>query len=209
MGLSAAGIFVKTNSTTLSHEEIVTTLFGTIDKVMDEHQGGFDIREQGKVIVRKRENGYNIASADIAQKILVEGNRSEIAKVYGLFGDSLEFIIAYMHYDSGDSFGFRVIENEETIRYRYSLGGEYITKEFGLPLDEELEVLNKPLYCEVEEDGDEIYREIYHYADEQEKFAMSYDFYNSHLAEKIMQKRLGFTFHNEYFDKDSKFFIVI
>jgi hypothetical protein len=200
MGMSNAAVFIKLdNPEDYQHEKIADFFFENIESIKEGNSSDwFDFREANKVIIDITENGIGIMNADFVFKVIVNRNASLISKLYKYFNYP-ETILAYMHYDSGDSFGFCYVKNGDVKRFRYSLSDDWVTHDYGDPLDEELDILNARLFFEEEEDEDDDGEKTrdYLYQVEGEKEPRSYHFINSDLAEVVMQAKLGFGLYED------------
>ena len=106
MGLTTAGVFIKLdNPQDFTHEEIAECFFENVMSTKDDCPPFFDFRYPYKIIIDISENGICIRNSDFVNKIIIKRDKEHIAKIYEYFGHP-ETILAYMHYDSGDSFGF-------------------------------------------------------------------------------------------------------
>lgn len=199
--MSIAGIFVKLNNPTeFNLDEITIMLFGEFISNSEICPSGFDIRNQENRILSRYKNGVSIADADIVNQILVEGNKELIAKIFGYFNQP-QSIIAYMHYDSGDSFGFRYIENGWTKRYCYKIDGMQ-TVEYGVPLPEEIKILNRELFYQ----GDIEDEFLCYYIDEERTQSNAYHFRSSALACEVMRSKIGHDFYDESVKRSSIYY---
>jgi hypothetical protein len=201
MGLTTAGVFIKLdNPQDFTHEEIAEYFFENVMNIKDDCPPFFDFRYPYKIIIDISENGICIMNSDFVNKIIIQRDKQHIAKIYEYFGHP-ETILAYMHYDSGDSFGFCYVKNGNIKRFRYSLSTDWVTCDYGNPLDEELDILNAPISFEIiykdhrDNHGDE-YRE-YSYTVAGEMHKRSYHFINSHLASVVMKAKIGYDFYED------------
>eukprot|EP01093_Parvamoeba_rugata_P012093 TRINITY_DN346_c0_g1_i16.p2 TRINITY_DN346_c0_g1~~TRINITY_DN346_c0_g1_i16.p2 ORF type:complete len:231 (-),score=39.42 TRINITY_DN346_c0_g1_i16:446-1138(-) len=198
--LTPSGIFIKTDISKYNSEDIFKHFFGVNYEKNDSWFNGFDTRDENSIRITFQEQGIIITNLYFTQKVLVIGDKELINRIYNYF-DQPELIYSYMHYDSGDSFGFRVIQKGKTTRYRFSLSTDWVTKDFGNPIEAELEVLNSKLYFETER------KEFLMYQLKNEKNPRNYHFINSHLACVVMEHFFGFNFQqyiesvNYYFTK--------
>jgi hypothetical protein len=201
MGLTTAGVFIKLdNPQDFIHEKIAAFFFEDIMSIKDNCPSFFDFRHPYQIIIDIFENGICIRNSDFVNKIIVKRDKQHIAKIYEYFGHP-KTILAYMHYDSGDSFGFCYVKNGNVKRFRYSLSTDWVTCDYGNPLDEEIDILNAPISFEIidkehrDNDGDE-YR-YYSYTAAGETNNRSYHFINSHLASVVMKAKIGYDFYEE------------
>ncbi|SDR97257.1 hypothetical protein [Winogradskyella sediminis] len=196
--LTPSGIFIKTDISKYDYDEIFKHFFGANYEKNDNWFNGFDTRDEKSIRITFHEQGIIITNFHFTQKVLVNGNKELIEKIYNYF-DQPDLIYSYMHYDSGDSFGFRLIQKGKTTRYRFSLSSDWVTKDFGNPIEAELEILNSKLYYETER------KEFLIYKLENEKTPRNYHFINSHLASVVMEHFFGFNFH-QYIEAENYYF---
>lgn len=196
--LTPSGVFIKTDISEYNSEEIFKHFFEVNYKKNDSWFNGFDTRDEKSIRITFHEKGIIITNSHFTQKILVNGNKELINKIYNYFNKP-ELIYSYMHYDSGDSFGFRLIQKGKTTRYRFSLSSDWVTKDFGNPIEAELEILNCELYFETE------LKEHLVYKFKDEKNPRSYNFINAHLASIVMEHFFGFNFH-QYIEAENYYF---
>jgi hypothetical protein len=200
MGLTVAGVFIKLNNPQdFTHEKIANYFFENVMSVKDDCPTFFDFRLPYQIMIDISENGICIYNSGFVYQIIQKRDKQHIAKIYEYFGHP-ETILAYMHYDSADSFGFCYIKNGNVKRFRYSLSSDWVTYDYGNPLDEELDILNAPLSFEIDEeeeddDGDEMRHYFYVIAGETKE--RSYHFINSHLASVVMKAKIGYGFYEE------------
>lgn len=209
MGMSKAAVFIKLeNPNDYKLEKIAENFFNSIVSIKDEWQSGFDFRHSNKIIIEFYKNGISIVNSDFVNQILINRDKHLIAKLYKYFNFP-ETILVYMHYDSGDTFGFCYIKCGEINRFRYSLSTDYVTCDFGNPLDEELKVLNSQIHYQEDENGEEDdFGDIikyYMYKIEGEAKSRSYHFINSHLTSVVMTAKLGFGLYDEDTQRAAKF----
>jgi hypothetical protein len=194
MGMSNAAVFIKLeNSNEFEVDEVVKTLFGDHLEIKTSWESGFDFHAKENVIVSFHSNGIGIMNSEFVNQVLIKRSREAISELYKLF-NSPKLIMVYMHYDSGDSFGFGCIQDGFFKRFRYSLSTDWVTHDFGQPFDEELNILNGPIYYEEDEYGDREY--LYKRLDDP-KNPKSYHFINSEIANEVMKNKIGYGFYDE------------
>lgn len=202
MGMSNAAVFIKLeNSSEFDISKIVQTLFGDHEKIKTSWENGFDFRSAENIIVNYHSNGIRIMNSEFVNQILIERSQKTINKLYNLF-NSPKLIMIYMHYDSGDSFGFGCIQDGYFNRFRYSLSTDWVTHDFGQPFDEELNILNGPIYYEEDEYGEREY--LYKRLDDPNN-PRSYHFINSEIANEVMKNKIGYGFYDENVEAKSYF----
>lgn len=202
MGMRAAGVFISLeNPLDYKLEAIVETFFTKIQRIEDRYPTGFDFRNGHQVHFRIYEHGLIVSNSRFVYQVLVQRDPQLLSKLYRFFGYP-ETLFAYMHYDSGDSFGFCYLKNGSVKRFRYSSSSDWITHDYGDPLDEELPILNGRISFEEDEDGEEDEEgelvRYYRYQPLGEEGTRSYHFINSHLACAVMKAKLGFDFYEEH-----------
>jgi len=189
IGMSNAAVFIKLEDPNqYKIEDIVNELFGSLITITDKATNEFDFRNENSIIIAYHENGIRIMNSNFVNQILVERSKEVINKLNTLFNKP-KLILTYMHYDSGDSFGFSLIENGQIKRFRYSLSTDWVTQEFGNPLDVELNILNGEIYYEENEYGERNY--LYKRKDDINN-PRSMHFINSELTNEVMLSKLGF-----------------
>lgn len=200
MGMSNAAVFIKLeNSNDFHVEEVVKELFGDHQEIKTSWENGFDFRSVENIIYSVHNNGIRIMNSEFVNQILINRSQDSISKLYKLF-KSPKLIMAYMHYDSGDSFGFGCIEEGYFKRFRYSLSTDWVTHDFGHPYDEELSILNGQIYYQEDEYGDREY--LYKRLDDPNN-PRSYHFINSEIANEVMKSKIGFGFYDENVETES------
>jgi hypothetical protein len=205
MGMSNAGVFIKLeNSNEFEVGEIVNTLFGDRIEIKTSWENGFDFRSSDNIIVSFHSNGIRIMNSEFVNEILVKRSLEAINKLYKLF-NSPKLIMAYMHYDSGDSFGFGCIQDGIFKRFRYSTSTNWVTHDFGQPYDEELNILNGQIYYEENEYGGREY--LYKRLDDLMN-PRSYHFINSEIANEVMKNKIGYGFYDENIEAKSYYIIL-
>jgi len=198
--MSNAAVFIKLeNPNEFDIVDVVKALFGDNQEIKTSWESGFDFRGKGNIILGVHSNGIRIMNSEFVNQILVTRSQETISKLYKLF-KSPKLIMTYMHYDSGDSFGFGCIEDGYFKRFRYSLSTDWVTHDFGHPYDEELNILNGQIYYEEDEYGDREY--LYKRLDDPNK-PRSYHFINSEIANEVMKVKLGFGFYDENIESES------
>lgn len=197
MGLSIAGVFVKLkNPSEFGIEEVVKELFGDYQEIKSTWEDGFDFRNKDNLIISYHENGIRILDSELVTQVLEKRLTDVIQKLYNYF-QSPELMLVFMHYDSGDSFGFGCIQDGVMTRFRYSVSTDGITYDYGLPFDEELNILNGRIYYVEDEDGDRVY--LYNRLDSPD-VENAYHFINSDIANEVMLTKIGFGLDDEYLD---------
>ena len=200
MGMSNAAVFVKLdNPEEFNIEETAKELFGEFDVIKSTWEGGFDFRRPNNIVISIHGNGIRIMNSEFVNEILIKRSPETTQKLYNYF-KCPDLIMAFMHYDSGDSFGYGCIENGAMRRFRYSLSTDWITRDFGHPYDEELNILNGEIYYMEDEYGDKEY--LYKRLDDPEN-PKSYHFINSEITNEVMQSKLGFGLYDENIENES------
>ena len=195
MGMSNAAVFIQLeNPKQYKIEDIVSQIFGSIESISDKAPSDFDFRNENSLMIGYHNDGIRIMNSNFVNQILVERSQIMINKLNTFFNKP-KIILAYMHYDSGDSFGYTLIENGFIKRFRYSLSTDWITHDFGYPLDVELNILNGQIYFEEDEYGDRNY--LYKRIDDIEN-PRSLHFINSELANEIMIAKIGFGIYDDH-----------
>jgi hypothetical protein len=194
MGMSNAAVFIKLqNSEELNIKETIKELFGEYTDIKSKWEGGFDFRNSDSIVISLHENGIRIMNSEFVNKVLIKRSPETIQKLYAYF-NSPKLMMAYMHYDSGDTFGYGCIEEGIMKRFRYSVSTDWVTHDFGHPYDEELNILNGQIYYEEDEYGDREY--LYRRLDDPSN-PRSYHFINSEIANEVMKNKIGFGFYDE------------
>jgi len=189
MGLANAGVFIKLEKPNdFTIEEVVRNLFGDYSDIESKWGDGFDFRNKENLIISYHPNGIRIMNSELVEQVLEKRSPEIIQKLYNYF-NSPALMMVYMHYDSGDSFGFGCIEDGMMTRFRYSVSTDWVTHDFGLPFDEELNILNGRLYYEEHEEGEREY--LYNRLDYPDE-PRSYDYINSDIANEVMLNKIGF-----------------
>lgn len=187
--MSNAAIFIKLdNPKEFNINDVAKEFFGEYEVIKSSWESGFDFRTSENILVGVHENGIRIMNSGFVNEILIKRSPETTQKLYNYF-NSPQLIMAYMHYDSGDSFGFGCIEDGVMRRFRYSLSTDWVTHEFGYPYDEELNILNGDLYYLEDEYGNKEY--LYKRLDDPEN-PRSFHFINSDITNEVMKTKIEF-----------------
>ena len=200
MGLKTAAIFIKHQEPKrFLVEDIIKAIFGENFKIAKTTKSGFDFRKPKYVVISYQKSGVLIYNGEIVNQVLLERNREVINKIYQFF-EQPKTILTFMHYDSGDSYGFSYIEKGEIKRFRYSTSIDYITYDYGNPLDEELNILGGQILFDTDEYGERHY--LYTQYDVPEKLN-DYNALNSDLTNAVMIAKMGYGLYSENQDLEN------
>lgn len=137
MGLSTAGIAFRPTSDTPDEEEMIRRAFGEAFHAvpMSDARSSHDIRVPGNIAVESKNGAIFIYNGEIAERLLLKREPIEPSLLSAL--GTPEIAVVFCHYDSGDSFGYIILEGGLQIRSRiYTLDqtfDEGSPKEFELP----------------------------------------------------------------------------
>lgn len=120
MGVSTAGVSIKTNSKNYSLEYIVKSIFGN-DFERTNAQG--DIREDNWIVISKTHSFIHIRSAFYADFFFNDSFDANL-KVLNHFFDNPELIIAFEQFSSGGTYSYAIIKDGKMQRQFRSLSYE-------------------------------------------------------------------------------------
>ena len=199
MGMSICALYINVEET--SEGKITSSLenlYGQFFKIYEK----WDNEIKGLNLIFRSvsfyDSGIILWDDELAMDIIAKQSQESVNKIYNLF-DQPTFMLAFMHYDSGDSFGFSYIEKNEIVRYRYDLSNEIGHKEYGKPLEEEKSILEGEFY-ELD-DGEKLYKRT----DDIDN-PRSYHFICSELANEVMKAKIGFDLYSDESIRNSKIF---
>lgn len=200
MGMRMCGLFIKKENLTVDLvKELIVPIYGSPDDVLS-NATSKDLQNLNKWLsINFYSNGIILWDQELTLDILTKQDTEKIELIYNSFEKPAE-IIAFMHFDSGDSFGFSYIRDGEIHRYRYSLSNEIGDREFGDPLPEEKVITEAEVVVLKDED------EVYYRLDNREH-ACSFHFICSELANEVMQHRIGFNMYDDELWRNSKLFV--
>ncbi len=194
MGMSTAAVYIKVNDPKkFQVENVIEAFFGAFSDISETFPKGFEFRKPNYVVIRYHKSGVLISNAEFVNQVLIKRNGELINKIYEFF-EKPKTILAYMHYDSGGSYGFSYIEKGEIKRFRYSTSTDWVTHDYGPPLDEELNILGGQILFEKDEYGERHY--LYTQYDLPEKLN-DYNTINSDLTNVVMIAKMGYGFYSE------------
>lgn len=154
MGLSTAGLAFKRSSSTPSEQEMIRLAFGDqFVRLPDDETKPHEIRRVGNIDLESSHDALFIYNDDIVRKIFFE-----LEAPHPSFFDALgnpQTLIFFCHYDSGDSFGYRIFENGLPVRLRFYDGTSTIDE--GAPKEFEFSWLHAEQFFE-EEDAPPAFR---------------------------------------------------
>lgn len=150
MGLSTAGLAFKPTSSTPEEEEMIRRAFGAAFHAVpaSDVKGYLDTRLPGNIAVESKNGAIFIYSSEIADRILFKGEAIEASLLSAL--GTPEIAIVFCHYDSGDSFGYAIMEDGARTRSRIYTEGK--TTDEGIPKGVELPWLKAESV--IEEEGE-------------------------------------------------------
>lgn len=147
MGLSTAGLAFKKNLSMPSEQEIIRLAFGDqFVRVPDDSTNPFGIRKQGYIDLESTGDALFICNHDLVRKIFFDLEVPQ-SSFFDAFGNP-EKLIFFCHYDSGETFGYRIFENGLPIRLRFYDGTSTIDE--GPPKEYELSWLHAEQFFEEE-----------------------------------------------------------
>lgn len=199
MGSKMAGVFIKVNPSSFSNTKIISAFFGAYNyEIVENAWGDFSAFNGKDVVVERYENGIHLMNGKFSDKI-INNDKELIGKLHRFFGNDVE-IIAYFEMDSMYIYGFRLLENGETKRYRFGEASSF--KEEKDPLDEEIPILNKQLAYR-EEAGE---RELW-VINKDGTMAGIYSDLSQDLMYAVLEKRFGINLDDTESD-DVEFFKI-
>ncbi|WP_397452408.1 hypothetical protein [Pseudomonas sp. NA-150] len=159
MGVAQAGLVFKTKVPLRDAGALVSKLCGgQAVKIEPSLRSSFDIRNHSDVLVQVFGNVIVINNNQIAWDML-EDPASDVTQRHRVLG-APEMLLAFCHYDSGDSYGYAFIERGERTRSRLQTGVPAVV-EFGTPKDFESRWLSAPFYLEDDDCPIDQRRKIY------------------------------------------------
>jgi hypothetical protein len=150
MGLSTGGLAFKPTSSTPAEPELLHRIFGeAFEAIPTSDDPNSDAnRVARKVSTESKDGAIFIYSDELVERLLFK--QAPIGpSLFAALGKP-EVAVVFCHYDSGDSFGYRIMENGEFVRSRLYVQGE--TSDEGSPKEFERAWLNAEQYFEDEED---------------------------------------------------------
>ncbi|WP_405369643.1 hypothetical protein [Nonlabens sp. Asnod2-A12] len=192
-----SGVVINIENDNYTIEEIYNHFFSQKYRLNNKWSSDFGTRKND-VLISKINNSIIITNPVFNNKILVDGDKDLIDKLYKYFNKPKN-IFCFADFDFGPVYGFRLIEDGITKRYRHNLGPQAITKEFGIPHIAEWEWWNVKFYTENDEEGELLF----------EKDGKVYSYYhmNKYLSKAVMKNIFGFTYDEDK-AKESYYFIV-
>ena len=193
------GLYIEVkNHTEETIKEALENIYGQFSKVYEKWNK--EIKELNLLFrsVSYCENGIILWDQELALDIMTKQSQEAINNIYNAF-DHPSCMLAFMHFDSGDSFGFSYIVKNEIIRFRYNLSNEIGHKEYGTPLEEEKIILDGKFY-EID-DGEKLYKRL----DDIEN-PRSYHFICSELANEVMRVKIGYDMNSDEINANYKIF---
>ncbi|MDB6145365.1 MAG: hypothetical protein JWP80_4409 [Pseudomonas sp.] len=159
MGVSLAGLVFRSKVPLRDMGALVSKLCGGQAVAIEQpQQSTFDIRNPSDVKVVVFGDVYVICNNDVAWDLL-ENPTLAATQRHCVLG-APELLLAFCHYESGDSYGYAFIERGERIRSRLQTGGPMLI-EHGKPKAFEACWLSAPFYLEEDDCPPEEWRKIY------------------------------------------------
>lgn len=131
-GLSTAGVAFRATSSTPQEPIMIQRAFGAAFQAVSPLDGSSrDIRNPGNIAVESKNGVTFVYNGEYAGRILF-GEESVDASVLSALGNP-ELVVVFCHYDSGNSFGYVIVEHG--VRTRYRLYTRDKTIDEGVPRD--------------------------------------------------------------------------
>lgn len=160
MGVAQAGLVFRSKVPLRDMGALVSKLCGGQAVPIEQPlQSKFDIRNPSDVMVLVYGDVYFICNIDIAWDLLEDPVR-DVTQRHCVLGTP-EWLMAFCHYDSGDSYGYAFIERGARTRSRLQTSGEPELIEHGTPKDFEARWLSADFYLEEDDCPVEEWRKIY------------------------------------------------
>lgn len=183
MGVAQAGLVFRSKVPLRDMGALVSKLCGgQVVAIEQPQQGTFDIRNPLDVMVLVFGDVYFICNHDLIWDLLE--NPTQAATQRHCVLGAPDCLLAFCHYDSGDSYGYAFIERGERTRSRLQTSGEPALIEYGTPKAFETRWLTAEFYLEEDDCPVEEWRKIYYQGNREIEVA------EADLTRRLLQEAL-------------------
>lgn len=184
MGMATAGIAFRGKGHAAPPDGIVQELFGGEFQRSDRRPDRFDSRKPGDVCVQLKGEVCSIFNWKLVEPYFAQG--ADVGPLWEKLNKP-SIMIAFCHFDSGDTYGYVIFEEGSRTRSRFSSAGRL--SETGVARDFETQWLNAKKYVENPDDPPEEHQVIL-YQDNPRK-DVPYRQLTAHLLREAMECQFG------------------